>query len=83
MGASGLSFLMHLWNPTEYAVSNASTERAIRTLKITFGRRISVKRGQGLNDRTEVIRFIARMTGLKTFSAVDHFLDAIAKKHIK
>jgi hypothetical protein len=82
LGPSGLAFLMYLWAPKEVAISNASTEKGIRALKVSFERPVSGRKGQGLKDRTEATRFIARLTGLKTLTRVDHFLDSIGKKHI-
>jgi len=41
----------------------------------------SLRKGQGFKDRTAAWE-IVKLTRLKTFGRVDHFLDALGKKHI-
>ena len=82
MGEVGFIFLMHLWNPNAFAVLNRSADDALKALRVTFGRATSRRKGQAFKDRTAAVEFIAQHTGLKTFDRVDHFIDAIGKKHI-
>lgn len=82
MGKGGLTFLMHLWNPGEFAVIMQPVEKALKVLKVNFGRATSRREGQDYKDRTAAVRQIGKLTALKTFAQVDHFLDALAKGHI-
>lgn len=82
MGEAGLTFLMHLWNPREFPVVNKPVDVGLKALKVSFGRATSRWKGQAFKDRTAAVRQIGKLTGLRTFVKVDHFLDAIAKGHI-
>lgn len=82
LGEAGVKFLMHLWKPKEFAVVNQPVDDALKALKFSFGQKASQRRGEAYRDRTAAIRAIARLTKLKTFARVDHFLDAIGKGHI-
>jgi len=81
MGEVGIIFLMHLWKPEEFAVVDKPVDDALKAL-VSFGRPVSRRKGQGFKDRTAAVKHIAKITGLKTLGRVDHFLDAIGKKHI-
>ena len=82
MGKGGLTFLMYLWNPREFAVIMGPVDKALKALKVSFGRATSSREGQAYKDRTAAVRQIGKLTALKTFTQVDHFLDALAKRHI-
>ncbi len=81
MAASGLSFLMHLWEPKAFAVVNAPIDKALKRLRVRF-RASSHRGGQGFKDRTAAVKKIAELTKLRTFARVDHFLDGLGKGHI-
>jgi len=81
MGKVGIICLMHLWKPKEFALVDEPVDNALKAL-VNFGRTISLLEGQGFKDRTAAVSQIAKLTGLKTFGRVDHFLDAIGKGHI-
>ncbi len=81
MAASGLSFLMHLWEPSVVAILNAPIKKALKKLKVRLPR-TSRREGQMLKDQTAAVKRIATLTKLRTFARVDHFLDAIGKGHI-
>jgi len=83
LGESGIIFLMHLWNPKKYAIVNASIDKALKLLNVSFGRATSRRRGQAFKDRTAAVEYIMKKTKLKSFGRVDHFLDAIGKGHIR
>ena len=80
LGEAGLAFLMHLWNPKEFAIINGPIDKSLKKLSVTF--KGSRRKGQALKNRTAAIHALAEQTGLKTFGRVDHFLDAIGKGHI-
>lgn len=82
-GPAAIAMLMHLWNPKEYAVYNGAAEEGLKKLTVTFKGRFSNRMGQGYKDRTASIKFLAKETGLNSLSAVDHFIDAVGKEHIK
>jgi hypothetical protein len=73
---------MHLWRPNDFAVVDAPVIKGLKILGVAFNRPVSLRRAQGYKDRTAAIRMVARLTGLKSFARVDHFLDALGKKHI-
>jgi PLD-like domain len=77
----GAICLMHFWKPSEFALVAKPVGRAIRAL-VDFGRPVSLRTGQGFKDRTEAAKKITRATRLQSLGRVDHFLDAIAKRHI-
>jgi hypothetical protein len=81
LGEVGAICLMHLWRPTEFALFAEPVDEALKTL-VDFGRPLSLRKGQGFKDRTAAARQIAELTHLGTFGRVDHFLDALGKKHI-
>lgn len=81
-GEAGVIFLMHLWNPKEFAVVNQPVDDALEALRFSLGRGTSQRRGEAYRDRTAAVLEIARVTKLKTFARVDHSLDAIGKGHI-
>lgn len=81
LGEVGVICLMHLWRPTEFALFAEPVDKALKTL-VDFGRPVSLRKGQGYKDRTAAAREIVKLTRLKTFGRVDHFLDALGKKHI-
>ena len=82
LGGAGLMFLMHLWNPKEFAILNKPVDDALRALKFSFGREMSERRWEAYRERTLAVLEIARLTKLKTLTRTDHFLDAFAKGHI-
>jgi hypothetical protein len=82
MGPAGTGLLMHLWAPQKFAVINGSTLQALKALKVSFGRAASQRKGQAFKDQTAAVEWLAKLTRLRSFARVDHFLDAIAKKHI-
>lgn len=82
LGETGVTFLMHLWSPAVFAVVNDPVDKGLRILRVTFGRRTSLRRAQGYKDRTAAIEHIASVTGLRSFARVDHFFDALGKGHI-
>jgi len=61
---------------------NEPVEEGLRALGVSFGRATSLRKGQAFKDRTAAVAHLAKLTGLKTFGRVDHFLDAIGKRHI-
>jgi hypothetical protein len=81
MGEVGLICLMHLWDPRKFALIAGPVDNALKML-VNFPQPISLRKGQGFKDRTAAVREIAKRTGLETFGRVDHFLDAIGKRHI-
>jgi len=80
LGAAGAIFLMHLWSPSEVALINAPIVDALRTLKVVPV--LSSQKGQAFKDLSASIKQIAKATKLGTLARADHFLDAIAKRHI-
>jgi hypothetical protein len=81
MGEAGLTFLMHLWAPKEFAVINAPIEKALKKLKVKF-RESSHRKGQIFKDKTAAAKKIAAATRLRSLARTDHFLDALGKGHI-
>jgi hypothetical protein len=81
MAAPGLSFLMHLWEPDAFAVINAPIDKALKRLNVRF-RLAAQREGQAFKDHTAAVKTIARLTRLRSFARVDHFLDALGKGHI-
>jgi len=73
---------MHLWSPAAFAVVNEPVDKGLRILRVTFGRRASLKHAQGYKDLTAAIEHVASVTGLRSFARVDHFFDALGKGHI-
>ena len=82
MAEAGLAFLMHLWSPKDFAIVNKPVDKALRMLKVSFGRAASSRKGQGYKDRTAAIGKVKVVTGLKSLARVDRFLDAVSKPHI-
>jgi hypothetical protein len=65
-----------------FALVAKPVDNALKAI-VEFGRaNISLRKGQGFKDRTAAAIQIANLTRLKTLGRVDHFLDAIGKKHI-
>lgn len=83
LGKAGLAFLMHLWNPSEFAVINGPVDKALKSLGVRFKRALLHSEGHAFRNRTAAVRELARLTGLESFGRTDHFLDAIGKGHIK
>ena len=81
LGEVGVICLLHLWRATEFALFAEPVDKALET-RVDFGRPASLRKGQGFKDRTAAAREIVKLTDLKTFGRVDHFLDALGKKHI-
>jgi hypothetical protein len=81
LGRAGATFLMHLMNPKAFAVVNQPVEAALRRLGLA--KAIPATIGQWYRGRTQAIRHVAKVTGLKSLARVDHFLDAIGKKHLE
>jgi hypothetical protein len=52
MSEAGLTFLMHLWNPEEFAMVMKPLDKAFKKLQVSFGRSASRRDGQGYKDRT-------------------------------
>jgi hypothetical protein len=82
MSYSGVAFLMHLWKPNDFAVWNGSVDKGLRKLKVTVRRPFSRNVAQGYRDRIAALKQIMKLTGLKTFHGVDHFVDAFGKDHL-
>jgi hypothetical protein len=80
LGTVGLIFLLHLWEPKVFPVVNKSIETAFEVLKLNFPKAYGT--GEGYRERSVAIHEVAKRTGLRSLSRVDHFLDAIGKGHI-
>jgi len=83
MNKAGLTFLMHLWSPGEFAMVMKPLDKAFKKLQVSFSRTASRREGQGYKDQTAAIRQIGKLTGLKSLVQADRFLDAVAKAHIE
>jgi hypothetical protein len=82
MSISGISFLMHLWKPKEYAIWNGSVDKGLRKLKISFPRPFSSHVAQGYQDCIAALQQMMRLTNLRSFKLIDHFVDAFGKGHL-
>ncbi len=82
IGKAGLTVLMHLWNPAEFAFVMGPLKKAFRRLNITFDRTKSIPPGQRYKNETAVIKHVGKLTGLNSLVQTDRFLDAVAKEHI-
>ena len=82
LGPAGLTFLLHLWAPSQFAIVNTPVRKALRVLKVTAMDVVTHSAGAAYRNRTEAIRHISAKLGLGSLARADHFFDAIGKKHI-
>jgi hypothetical protein len=80
---AGLTVLMHLWNPAEFALIMGPLDKAFKRLNISFNRTKSTREGQRYKDETAAVKHVGKLTGLNNLIRADRFLDAVAKGHIK
>lgn len=84
MAFAGVSFLMYLYRPKKFAIWNGAVDKGLRNLKIYPKRQFSKHLAQGYQDRMAALDMLKKWTKLKSYAAVDHFVDAFAKKgHLK
>lgn len=82
MKKAGLTFLMHLWSPAEFAFVMGPLDKAFKRLKITFDRTKSNREGMRYKNEIAAVKHVGKLTGLKSLIQTDRFLNAVAEAHI-